>query len=413
MEETDMIKHGIKALVALMAIMLVVFFAASPALAADVRNEDSVVIASGDVINDDLYLAGSRIIINGTVNGDVMAAGDTITVNGKIDGSIIAVGSTIGIDGEVTHAARVAGGDINIDGTIGGDLAVAGSSVKIDGSAEIGQDVIFAASRISINGPVGGDVKGGGGRVILQNVVEGNVELGIEPLEIYTMVDIKSDIDFRVDRLTVEPTAHIKGDLTYLSKEEANIMPGANIDGEITHRIPEVREPIIPPTLGIWSKVIAFLMMLLVGIVIILIAPKRSLALAASIKRKPLLSLGWGAVILLATPIAALIIFITVIGIPVSLLGMVLYGIAIFLSQIVVGLFIGYWILGSFSRVESRGMLIGALALGFAILTLIKLIPYLGIPLWIATVLFGMGAMALSQQTLNKMAAGNGTEVPE
>jgi len=408
-----MVKQGIKALVALMAIMLVIFFAATPALAADVRNEDSVVIASGDVINDDLYVAGSRIIINGTVNGDVMAGGSSITVNGKIDGSIIAVGSTIGIEGEVTHAVRVAGSDINVSGTIGGDLAVAGSSVKIDGSAEIGQDVIFAASRISINGPVGGDVKGGGGRVILQNVVEGNVELGIGSIELYTMVDIKSDMDFRVERLTVEPTTHIKGDLTYLSKEEANIMPGATIDGEITHRIPEVREPIIPPAFGIWSKVIAFLMILMVGIVIILIAPKRSLAMAASIKRKPLLSLGWGAVILLATPIAALIIFITIIGIPVSLLGMVLYGIAIFLSQIVVGLFIGYWILGSFSRVESRGMLIGALALGFAILTLIKLIPYLGIPLWIATVLFGMGAMALSQHTLNKMSAGNGSEVPE
>ena len=71
-------------------------------------------------------------------------------------------------------------------------------------------------------------------------------------------------------------------------------------------------------------------------------------------------------------------------------------------SSIAVGLFIGYLILGSFSRVESRGMLIGALALGFAILTLIKLIPYLGIPLWLATVLFGLGAMAMSQKTLKE-----------
>jgi hypothetical protein len=84
----------------------------------------------------------------------------------------------------------------------------------------------------------------------------------------------------------------------------------------------------------------------------------------------------------------------------VGLIGLTLYGIAIYLSQIAVGLFIGYWIIGYFSKVESRGVLVGALALGFTILTLLKLIPYVGFPwLWLATVLFGIGAMALSQKT--------------
>ena len=54
-----------------------------------------------------------------------------------------------------------------------------------------------------------------------------------------------------------------------------------------------------------------------------------------------------------------------------------------------------------FIKVESRGVLVGALALGFTILTLLKLIPYIGFPwLWLATVLFGIGAMVLSQKTL-------------
>ena len=87
-------------------------------------------------------------------------------------------------------------------------------------------------------------------------------------------------------------------------------------------------------------------------------------------------------------------------GVPVGLIGLTLYGIAIYLSQIAIGLFIGYWIISSFSKVESRGILVGALALGFAILTLLKLIPYIGFPLWLATVLFGIGAMALSVKTL-------------
>ena len=122
--------------------------------------------------------------------------------------------------------------------------------------------------------------------------------------------------------------------------------------------------------------------------------------MAASIRFRPWLSLGWGAIILCATPIAAIITFITVIGVPVGLIGLTLYGIAIYLSQLVVGLFIGYWIIGYFSKVESRGVLTGALALGFLILTLLKLIPYIGFPLWLATVLFGIGAMTQSQKML-------------
>ena len=107
-----------------------------------------------------------------------------------------------------------------------------------------------------------------------------------------------------------------------------------------------------------------------------------------------------GAIILCATPVAAIITFITVVGVPVGLIGLTVYGIAIYLSQIAVGLFIGYWIISYFIKVESRGTLIGALALGFLILTLLKFIPYVGFPLWLATVFFGIGAMALSLKTL-------------
>ncbi|MFC1904917.1 hypothetical protein ACFLXT_04060 [Chloroflexota bacterium] len=374
-------KHIIKGLVVFPIVMFVVVFAAVPASAAEIRGEDTVIVASGDVIDDDLYVAGKRIVINGTINGDVFAGGDTINVNGKINGSIIAVGSTININGKVTHAVRVAGSNVLISGNVGGDLLVAGGQVDIANTATIGRDLVFGTGNIQINAPIGDDVKGGGGEVAINNEVGGNVELG-------------------VDKLVIDSTANIGGDLIYVSENEANIQSGAKIGGTTTHKVPEVKEP-VAPTLGIWGKVIAFLMTLLAGTVIILIAPQRATAIATSIRRKPWFSLGWGAIILFATPIAVIVTFITVIGVPVGLIGLTLYGIAIYLSQIAVGLFIGYWIIGYFSKVESRGILIGALALGFAILTLLKLIPYVGFPLWLATALFGIGAMTLSQKFLH------------
>ena len=141
-------------------------------------------------------------------------------------------------------------------------------------------------------------------------------------------------------------------------------------------------------------------MVLIPGIAVILIAPRRAKAVAAAIKVKPLLSLGWGTLLLIATPIAILILCVTIIGIPLGIIGAILYGLVIFFSQVAFGLFIGYWILGYFNNVESRGMLVLAFLLGFVLLSLVKLIPYIGPFIWVVTTIFGIGAMSISHKTM-------------
>jgi hypothetical protein len=390
-KEVYMQKQILKRLVILPVLVLLIMLVASPAWAADLRGGDTVIIASGDVVNDDLYMAATRIIINGTVNGDVLCVGETVDVNGKINGSITAIAPTITIDGEVTHSVRAAGSNIRVGGTIGGDLITAGDDVNIDSTTLVGRDLVFAARKIRVDAQIDNSLKGVGTTVRLSNLVGGNAEIGVE-------------------KLTLTYTANIQGSLTYISQNEATILSGAHIGGTTSHQIPEARKSVFTLKINVWTRVIAFLMTLITGCLIILLAPKRAAAVAASLKRKPWLILGWGAIILFATPIAAIITFVTVIGVPVGLIGLVLYGIAIYLSQIAVGLFLGYWIMGTFSQVNSRGLLIGAFALGFVILTLIRAIPYIGIPVWLATILFGLGAMALSQRTLRAEAT---VKVPE
>jgi len=374
-----MLKKLFKVSIALQVALLVTMLSVSPTAAAEFRGDETIIIATGDVIDDDLYLGGNRVVINGTVNGDVLAAGETITVTGKVDGDIVAIGSTITINGEVTGSVRVAGSNIDIGGTIGQDLIVAGGNVDIEEATEIGRDLVFGAGNIKIDAPIGNNILGGAGLANLTNVVGGDAQIG-------------------VDGLTVASTANIKGDLIYTSDKQANIQPGAQIQGEITHKIPEQSEWDwdITPAMHAWGRVIAYLMALLVGILIIVIAPRKSKEVVTTLKGKSLTSLGWGALILFITPMAALITFLTIIGIPLGMLAMVLYGIMIFISQLVVGLFIGYLIINRYREVDTKGILIGALALGFAILTLLKIIPVVGFFLWWVTVLFGIGAIAVS-----------------
>ncbi len=379
-----MSKYISKGLTTILIVTLLMIFTAVPVLAFDARSGTRVTIASGEIVDDDLYVAAETITIDGIINGDLWACGSKVIVNGLVKGSVMAIGETININGDVGHAVRVGGKTINISGNVHGDVMVGCSEVNIASTAKIDGDLLFGAENIRIDGLVEGNIKGGGSAVTISNGVKGNVEL-------------------KVESLTILPAANIEGNLTYTSEEEADIQSGAQIGGATTHKLPEVKEKrakAFPFSLfsGIGGKVTGLLMALIAGLVIILVAPRRLTSIAESIRSKPGPSAGWGAIILFLTPIAAIIVCITIIGIPVGLIALALYGIAIYLAQIPVGLFIGRWIIGHFKEVEGKAIMVGALALGLVILRLLRLIPYLGFFIGLAVILFGLGAVVVSER---------------
>ncbi|MFC1978142.1 hypothetical protein ACFLWS_07795 [Chloroflexota bacterium] len=373
-----MLKHFFKGIAVLLTVMLATIFVTTPVLAAEIRGGDTITVASGEVVDGDLYVAGSDIIIDGTVNGDIFGAGRSLTINGIVNGGVSLAGQTLTVNGEIAHGARLAGQTISVSGNIGRDLMAAGADATVTSTAKIGSDLVLAVGTSRIGGHISGNIAGSAGEVTITDGVGGNIEL-------------------EVDEMTIASTANIRGNLTYTSGNEANIQSGAQIGGTATHKMTEAKSLTqATPFSGIWGKVIAYLMTLLAGIVVVLIAPRRAVSVVDSLRHKPWVSLGWGAIILCATPIAVIITLITVVGVPLGVVGLILYGIGIYLSQLVVGLVIGYWIIGYFRDVEGKGILVGALALGFAVLTLVKLIPYLGFVVGLATVLFGLGALLVS-----------------
>jgi cytoskeletal protein CcmA (bactofilin family) len=364
-KEVEISKHILKGLIVSLLVILLITFTSVFVLAFNVRSGDIVTVTSGEVIDGDLYIAGKTIIIDSTINGDLIAVGRTIMVNGTVNGNIIAAGETVNINSEVTHAVRVMGRTLNISGIIGRDLLVAGEEFSMASTAEIGGDLLLGAGTARIDGLIKGDINSG------------------------------------VNSLTIASTASIQGKLNYISKNEANIQPGAQIKGIINHKIPDL--PDVKKGLEacrLWWIVIGFLMTLVLGIVIILLAPRRVKAVTESIRTRPWASLGWGVVILVATPIVALIVCITIIGLPLGLITLAFYTIAIYVTQIFVGLLIGQLIIGTFRKIETRAALVGALVLGLAILRLLRLIPFAGFFFGLVTVLFGLGAILVSKRKL-------------
>ena len=379
-----MAKRIFRGLAIILMFTLLMVSSAVPVLAFDARSGATVTVASGETVDDDLYVGANTVIVDGTIAGDLWAAGGTITVNDVVNGSVMAAGRTVNINGDIGHAVRAGGETIIINGDVSGDVIVGCSQMNIASTAKIGGDLLFGAGIARIDGLIEGDITGGGSEVTISNGVKGNIAL-------------------KVESLTILPTANIQGNLTYTCEEKADIQSGAQIGGIITHNLPEVKEErakVFPFVLfsGIRGKVTGFIMALIAGLVIILLAPRRLTSIAESIRSRPGASAGWGALILFVTPIAAIIVCITIIGIPVGLIALALWGIAIYLAQIPVGLFIGRWIIGHFRGVEGKAIMVGALSLGLVILRLLRLIPYLGFFIGLAVIIFGLGAVVASER---------------
>jgi cytoskeletal protein CcmA (bactofilin family) len=383
-----MSRHVCRGLAAIVMVTLLTLLTAVPVLAFDARSGMAITVASGEVVEDDLYVAAESIIIDGTIDGDLWAAGNTITVNGIVNGSVMAAARIVNINGDITHAVRAVVETININGDVGGDVMAGCGKANIAATARVGGDLLFGADIAGIDGPIEGNIKGSGREVTISNGVNGNVELEVE-------------------RLTILSTANIGGDLNYTSEEEADIQSGAQIAGATNHKVPEVKPEakkdwtkVFPFVVffGVLAKVLNFLMALVAGVVVIFLAPKKLTSITDAIGTRPGPSAGWGAIILFLTPIAAVIVCLTIIGAPVGLIALMLYGIAIYLAQIPVGLFIGGWIIGRFRVVESKAIMVGALAVGLVILKLLSLIPYFGFFVGLVVALFGLGAIVAAER---------------
>jgi len=354
----------------------------SSAFALDARTGDYLSIGSGEIIDEDLFLAGETVTIDGTVNGDLYVAARTIMIRGTVRDSVTVLGNTVTITGPVGHGIHAAVQEMNIEGVVRGNVVALGRSISLGGAALLEGDLIAAGQKIVVSAPLQGYILGAGGIISIGNRVRG-------------------DAVFAVRTLTLQEDAVIGGDLIYVSEKEAVIFPGAKIAGRVVHRIPEYRErmkKVFPFIIiaGIVGKIMAFIMMAVVGLVFVLLAPRYMFRFSEAIKQHPGSSAAWGALLLFAVPVGIVIAFTTVVGIALAVIVAHAYLVALYLSQVVTALLIGRLLLGIRDEIAHRGHLFGAFVLGLFLVRLVRFIPGIGIFVWAAAALFGLGAFIVA-----------------
>lgn len=117
--------------------------------AAVLRNDSDV--NSKEVVAGNLYLAGSTPVVAGTVQGDLMVAGGNILMNGTIQQDAMVVGGTVIVTGHIGGDLRVFGGNVTIDGPIDGEVVMFGGNIKIGPHTVVKGDLVVYGGKVELD----------------------------------------------------------------------------------------------------------------------------------------------------------------------------------------------------------------------------------------------------------------------
>ena len=312
------------------------------------------------------FYADENVSVEGNQDGSVFAAGYIVKSESVIDGLGFFAGNKVTIKSTQDHLFA-AGYDVVLNGIKTKDAFVAGNTIEIEDSSI--RDLYAAASIITINSDLSGDLYASGESVTINGVIDGDVNIAAE-------------------KITISEKTVINGTLKYNDDAEINIDDKATINDKVTYESKSV-DTEVEESFGskVVSKILSYISILLVSFVLILVNKNMFVRMKKLDKNAKLaLNLLYGFVVLIVVPIACILAMFTIVGIPLSIITLLLYGILIYLSIIPTAYILGDCILGK--KITNDYAL---MSVSLLILYVIKLIPVLGGLVSFASLIFGLG----------------------
>jgi cytoskeletal protein CcmA (bactofilin family) len=327
-------------------------------LGGKVRSGAEVTIAAGETVQGDLIASAGTVTVDGTVDGDLVASGGRVKVTGTVTGDVLAAAGDTTISGQVDGDLRVATGQARLEGQVREDVLLGAGQATVASGARIDGDLIFGTGQMTMDGAVGGNVLGGTGSYTRRGTVGGTEKVTVQQRE------------------KVEPT-----------------LADRALDG--------LRR---------------YVSILVIGLLMLWLAPRLIRAAAESVRRRALLSFGVGILTIIGFIILLIVVIVVTVllAIALGLLGLgelagtiafagaLAAAIIVFLflvavgfgAQATVGLALGRLVFRGEGR--SFGAAFAALALGLLVVVLLSLIPVAGGWLEGLVVLLGLGALVLA-----------------
>jgi cytoskeletal protein CcmA (bactofilin family) len=320
------------------------------------------------------------------VKNEIRAAGAEVDVEANAGRDLWAVGAIVSVVGEAKGDMYAAGARVSIDARVGGKLSVAGARVLIGPRTEV-----TGVTRVA------------GADVVFAGTSRGAAELYGDSVQINGR--IMGDLRVRARSVSLGKGAVVDGNAVFETLDEPQIDVGATVRGRQTVTMP------VPYQVDRRSVLAALGFAVLFGVgagfvlgLILLIAARPFVERGvAAMRAAPVRSGLIGVAVLFLVPIVAALIMVTVVGIPIGLLILLAFPLAVSTGLVLASL-------GLADRLMNRGRTertfwgrVGYLIVGLLILTVIGLIPVVGFVVGVLALVVGLGAFwqALRNRTID------------
>lgn len=356
----------------------------------NVRTGEFITLEEDEILNKDFFALGEQIRISGTVNGDVYAAGGQVYIDGTVNGDVLTAGGTVEITGTVSQDIRVVGGQVMIASEVGGSVSVAGGAVTIPENARVAGNLTTLAGTMSLMAPVDGNLTAGVSSITAGGIIGGDALMATENVNLLKDAAIAGSATIYTNAQMPIDEGKISGELSIKDlPSKPTVDDGMRETAKNTAR-----------DFFVFFRILSFMSALLIGLVIIHFFPRFSRNITRTLEEQPWKSVGVGFILAVISPFIVIALFITLIGIPISLMYIFLLAFAMYISQIFIAFWIGQYAARTMGRSVNDGWLF---LIGLVIFSLLKLIPVAGWILNLAATLAGLGAIIITKKAMYGM----------
>jgi hypothetical protein len=255
--------------------------------------------------------------------------------------------------------------------TLDGSLIIFGGVVTLETDSTVTGDVVLVGGTVTIDGIVEGDVVGVGGVVTLEDDAR-----------------LESNLTTVAAALNRDVNAEVAGQVITGIQIPFNF---SGFRGIQPQNIPDFQVRISPLWNAVWFLFRTFLWAALAALLVMFL-PNPTTRTAQAIIAQPLLAGGLGLFTAVVAPLLLIAMAVTIIGIPISLLGVLILVIAWVLGFVAVGLELGQRIGKTFNRDWPLAVAagVGTFVLALVVNGVDALLPCIG---WMVPVLVGMLAV--------------------
>ncbi|OGC76664.1 MAG: hypothetical protein A2145_00520 [candidate division Zixibacteria bacterium RBG_16_40_9] len=328
-------------------------------------------------IDDDLIVAGNTLKIDGAVSGNLITACRYLTQNGTVSGSLFNGSQFADIFGKINGSVTNFSQHLTISGQVKRNVIACGQNINLASVSTVEGDATLCGAEILVDGVILKGLKASGERIVISGMIKGDVNLNGKSI-------------------TILATAEILGNLTYKSPKEAKIASGAKIAGATKWTEFKAKKP---KKLAIgrkfsWVSFLFLLASMATGIVLMALFKNQVQKVNLTIQKSFWKSLGSGFVLAIVSPIGAIILMVTLVGIPLAVITGFLYLILFYIAKIFTGLALGEKVIQIFKK--GNIPLGWSLIVGLVLLYILVGLPYVGWLIYTLAFFIGLGGIVLS-----------------